>query len=759
MSLEKKVIIRILAETEVEKTKSAISIFKRLKKQLVSVDRSAYNLIKSWKQQKKATDNVNKANEHRIATVKKWLAKEGQVKKALKAITKANKEYKAAQDASTESTKRLISETKKLAGRAAFAGASKGASMYFGALKKGFGIAINAAKKMGIVLAGVAAGSSFAYMNLRDEVAKIKIVFDDANFSADQMLKNLMTLSEQSIFSATDLGNAMYGVAAAMGDLSTEELEEITNMASDLAMASGFDDVNTAAELLLGTFRTFGETGEGADSVITQMEKMKLVVWKAAADTSLSIQDIGVAMQFVGGTAQSMDQELSNVLAGLGMLRNANMSASVASTSLNMILTGLSAPSREAESWFRRLGVSTVDAEGNMREYTDVMYDLDKAFDDFPWRDQQQKQQVLLDMFGIRGKRAAVIFMKNMDESGNHLAELGDSFLDNTKAAEDFEKRIEDYMETPKAAFKRLTNIVTNFGVILAEAFLMEEGEDGQMVLAGWVKQIENLLASEEIKVFMKDLGEILNRMATVIIPILLKAFEVLGPIFLQVMDIVASVMEDERFQELMDAVLHLAGALGEKLVESLKRILPIFMRMLPTITKIVVLIEEFIPLIDLLTLSFEILAPFIHIGLIGIEMLMGVLAPFIPLIRDVGATLMKFLAMPLNIVVSAMSAFMTIVGAVIHAVGELTGNKEWINMGKDMKERSQEMRELSTGMMAGGGALTAGGTQWKWDTGNTYYYNFDTTIEGNADEEAMDKLSEELSEDMNRTVGRSGRW
>ncbi len=749
MSLEKRVVIRLLAETEVEKTKSAIAIFKRLKTQLTSVDRSAYNTGRSWKQYRSALSKATEMHKKYKAAADHALITQKKKKEADKAAKKALDEYSKSLDAAKEAQKRFRKEVAKLAGRSAFAGMRKGAGMYFGALKKGFGMALNAAKKMGVVLSGVAVASSYAYMNLRDEVAKIKIVFDEAGFSADSMLTKIMDLSEKSIFSATDLGSAMYDIAAAMGGLKVDELERMTELSSELAIASGFDDVNAAANLLMGTFRTFGDQ---QGDIIAQTEKMRLVLWKAAADTSLSIQDIGVAMQFVGGTAEDMDQDLENVLAGLGMLRNANMSASVASTSLNMVLTGMSAPSENASTWFRRLGVSMVDAEGNMREYTDVLYDLDRAFETFPWRDQAQKHEVLLEMFGVRGKRAATIFMKNMDESGNHLEELGDTFLDTADAAEEFEKRIEEYMVTPQATFKRMTNIVKNFGAVIGEALLMEEGADGEKVLAGWVKQIENLLASEGMKEFMKDLGIILNRIATVVVPILIRAFEIFGPIFMEVMDMVATVMEDERFQELIDAALSLSKAFGEKMVSAMRTLLPSLMKLLPSITKILVVLEKFIPLLDILILQWEIFLPFIEMGLDNLAMMLEVLAPFVPLLRSIGMAINKYLAIPMAFAAEVTGTLLAAVGNLVTAAGVVTQNLEWIAMGAVVRHRGEEMMETAQGMYGQGGVLTAG-YEPQMASGNTYYYNFDTVIEGNADEDVMDRWSDDVVDRSRVTV------
>lgn len=750
---DKKIVIRLMAETQMEKTKSAIAIFKRLKNVTRHLDRSVYSLGRAYKQKKKAIANVNRVSEKNNKKIRQLLNSSKSLKTKLKESNKLYKEHEKAVKAATRATAQFNSQMKRTAAATAGTAGIKGMQKGFGMLKSGMGVMIGLAKRMGQAMVGATLAGSYAFMGLYDEVAKIRIVMGDNFDSIDSFMDKFQEMSETSVFSAKDLAAAGFEIGAAMGNISSDELRELTDVSQTLAIASGFDNATVAAELLMATYRQFGDT---TGDVGQQTEDYAAILFKAGADTALSVQDIGTAMQFVGGTAASMEQELHNVLAALGMLRNAGLSASVASTSLNMVLTNLASPSQEASQWMRRLGIEVVDASGNIKEITDIAKEVTLAFDGFEFRDKAQEFEVLTEMFGVRGARSMTIFMKNIRENDTAMQDMANSFLDIEEGFKLMEASADQYMETPQAQFKALTNTVKNLAMELGAAFLMEEAEDGKQVLAGWIQELMKILKSEGVKKLLNDIGIIMNKLATSVLPILLDALSTMMPIWMEFLDIVTEIMASDEFKELAKSVLILVSALSGTFIRMLKNLMPNIIRMMG-------LLNKFLPILDLLVLSFQLSEPFIVAVAIALELIMAVLAPFMPMLKIFGALLMVTLVAPLQVIVGLFQIFIKLAAQVAGFVGDLTGNNELKQFAEDMNAfdkqiadsfaRINEMGsandfELGMSQHAGSGF---GGYDFQTPSSTTV----NVTVEGDVkDDDTLSKLGEEVERRLQASGG-----
>lgn len=203
----------------------------------------------------------------------------------------------------------------------------------------------------------------------------------DTVFSAGEAASAMLELSKGGMKNAEIAGG---GVQAAMALAATEGM--------DLAQAAG----------VVGTqMATFGLKAKDA-SKITDMLAAGSLASKA------SVQDLADGMKYVGSSAAAMGMPMDDAVTSLTMLNQAGLDGTTAGTSLNRMLLGLAAPSKNAAKAFGEYGVSLTDAKGQMLPMREVIGQLQ---DKLGGLSDTERAAALKRMFGVEGMRAANILM------------------------------------------------------------------------------------------------------------------------------------------------------------------------------------------------------------------------------------------------------------------------------------------------------------------------------------------------------------
>src|SRR5699024_2143618 len=112
----------------------------------------------------------------------------------------------------------------------------------------------------------------------------------------------------------------------------------------------------------------------------------------------------------------TLKQELPQVAAMIGTLGNAGIQGSMAGTALSNMVRylnkSISQPSFKGGKALARLGLSKqdfVDAKGDLLDFSIILEKLQKATANLTSTEQNA---VFLDIFGVRGNRAAVALMR-----------------------------------------------------------------------------------------------------------------------------------------------------------------------------------------------------------------------------------------------------------------------------------------------------------------------------------------------------------
>ncbi len=746
MSLNKRVTITLVAEAETEKMKSVIKQFKDTINVTKRLDSSLGRVTKAYRDHKKALERQAKAYKDGMKAAEKFGRIQRPNIKQMEKMAGAMDKFRTAAKRAAKAREELASASKGALKEGGLAAGIKGAKAYFSIFQRGMSMAITATKRLAMALVAIGIAGIYTFTRLNKEVARIGIVTGFTDDALQNMHNSLIEISSRSVFSAKELGSAMFDIGAMVNNIDPTGLKNLTDLTQKFAIAAGFEDVNTAAQLLITTFNVFGDkTLGGLESREEQTESFAGIMASAANKTNLSLMDIGTAMQFVGGAASVMDHELNNTLAALGMLRDAGLSASIASTSFNMVLTNLSSSSDTAKTMMRRMGFEVLDAEGNFKEITDIVKDFTLAFDNFNFRDKSDEMEVMNEIFGVRGKRAMLLWMEATRMNENAMDDLAESFGDGVDGVNEINKAYEDYMKSPAATIERFQNILENLSTQLGELFMIDP-KTGEM--RDWVNILMDFAVSEELTDFATDLGTLMGDLADNIMPSLVTAFGDLSPLLLEVMNLVVDLTGDEGFEKMTTAISENGEAILSNLIQPL-------VDAAPHLENIMSLIGENEGAFRLLGFVIAgVLLPLypLILALEALLWVMSLLDPVFSGIADVIDYIANISMMAMNVAIdflmSGLAALMEFIGHLIETSGAIFGNKGWEEMGRKMKESAIEI----------GGALERErfGIEepiaeyrpdyaTRDDAGTTN--NYDIYVQGNFDWEAYNEALEQEGE------------
>ena len=230
----------------------------------------------------------------------------------------------------------------------------------------GIGVAITAA-----TTAIVAFGKSSldAGMEFDAAVSQIAATMGTTTDQIGELRDKAMELGASTSFSATQAAEGLNVLA--MSGLSAEEQISAIDTVLNLA-AAGAIEMADAASYTIGAVKGFGDSCDNAQYYADLMAK-------GATLAATDVQGLGEALSGSAATAASYGQKADSVTLSLLRLAEQNVTGSTAATALNRAMADLYIPTESAATALDELGISAYDAEGNARDFNDVVDELNGA--------------------------------------------------------------------------------------------------------------------------------------------------------------------------------------------------------------------------------------------------------------------------------------------------------------------------------------------------------------------------------------------
>jgi TP901 family phage tail tape measure protein len=274
---------------------------------------------------------------------------------------------------------------------------------------------------VGAAVTGFIASSVQAGAEFDTQMSQVAATMGTTTDEIQDLRDFALEMGSTTAFSASQAAEALNYMALAGYD-STQSMEMLPTVLN-LAAAGGIEladasDMVTDAQSALGL--SMDETTEMVDKMA-----------KTSSKSNTSVAQLGEAILTVGGTAKNLAGGTTELNQVLGILADNGIKASEGGTHLRNIMLAMTPTTDAAVAAFDELGVSTYDADGNLRPLQDTFLDLQSALADYSDEEQQYYLTSIFNKTDLSSVNAL------LGTTADRWDELADSIDDAQGAAEE----------------------------------------------------------------------------------------------------------------------------------------------------------------------------------------------------------------------------------------------------------------------------------------------------------------------------------
>lgn len=345
-----------------------------------------------------------------------------------------------------------------------------------------------------------------------DTMVSVQAITDATTEQFREMNQTAKSLGMRTMFDSQEIASGMKYLAMAgtqASDINTM-IEHSAMVANATGLALG--GKGGAADMLTNVMRMFRMEAAGAAQVVGDQ------LTKATLSSNISMTDLAESIKYAGADIVMLEQHLPSLAAMVGTLGNAGIQGSMAGTAISNMTRylnkSISQPKYKGAKALEKIGLSKkdfLDAKGN---FLDMGYILEKIQHQIRNMPSVEKNAVLLDIFGVRGQRAAAVLMRDLEGYRNLLHKIGNESAGT--AANVVEKR----MNSLGGALDQMTSAWQNLKASFAEALapvLVPLFKSIGVIVEG----ISNFFASGSIGTFVASfltLGVVIGRITALIV-------------------------------------------------------------------------------------------------------------------------------------------------------------------------------------------------------------------------------------------------
>ena len=246
-----------------------------------------------------------------------------------------------------------------------------------------------------------------------DTMTTVEAITEATTEKMTELKDIAMSLGATTMFSSQDVASGMKYLA--MAGNTAEEIQGMIKGATYAAGATGMElgGKGGAADVITNVMRTFQLSGEKAALWVGD------VMTNATLSANISMQDLAASIRYASADLTNLGYELPDVAAAIGTLGNMGIQGSMAGTALaNMaryLNRSISDPSYKGHKFLEQLGLTKADlttADGHLKDLYSILSMIKNATADM---DPTDRNLFTTGIFGVRGNRAAVALMRDME--------------------------------------------------------------------------------------------------------------------------------------------------------------------------------------------------------------------------------------------------------------------------------------------------------------------------------------------------------
>lgn len=286
----------------------------------------------------------------------------------------------------------------------------------------------------------------------------------------DALRDKAREMGSKTKFSASEAAEAMNYMA--MAGWKTEDMLSGIEGIMNLAAASG-EDLATTSDIVTDALTAFGltaaDSGHFAD-----------ILAAASSNANTNVSMMGETFKYCAPIAGALGFSAEDTAEAIGLMANAGIKSTQAGTALRTIMNNLAGEVKICGSNIGEVTVATTNADGSMRNLSDILADCRSAFSGLTESEKAAAAESLV------GKNAMSGFLALMNAGEADITKLSSAIASCDGTAEDMAATMQDNLAGQLTILKSaLEELAISFGELLMPAL---------RTIVGWIQNFVNWL-------------------------------------------------------------------------------------------------------------------------------------------------------------------------------------------------------------------------------------------------------------------------
>lgn len=289
----------------------------------------------------------------------------------------------------------------------------------------------DAGEKVSVASAAVIGLGTVAVKTASDfdtAMSKVAAVSGATGEEFDALREKAREMGAKTKFSASDAADAMNYMA--MAGWKTQDMLDGIDGIMNLAAASG-EELAVTSDIVTDALTAFGLSA--ADST-----HFADILAAASSNANTNVSMMGETFKYCAPIAGALGFSAEDTAEAIGLMANSGIKASQAGTALRTIMNSLAGEVIICGDSIGEVSIATSNADGTMRELSDILADCRVAFDGLSEAEQAAAAESLV------GKNAMSGFLALMNAAPADIAKLSNAIDDCDGVAEDMAKTMQD---------------------------------------------------------------------------------------------------------------------------------------------------------------------------------------------------------------------------------------------------------------------------------------------------------------------------
>lgn len=306
-----------------------------------------------------------------------------------------------------------------------------------------------------LAIAGLGTAAVKTAADFETGMSKVKAISGASEEDMVSLSQKAQEMGAKTKFSAREAADAMTYMA--MAGWKTEDMMGGIDGIMSLAAASG-EDLATTSDIVTDALTAFGlkaeDSGHFAD-----------ILAAASSNANTNVAMMGETFKYAAPIAGALGFSAEDTAEAIGLMANAGIKASQAGTSLRTIMNNLSGEVKVHSDAMGDMTIETVNADGSMRDLSDILADLRTAFDSMSESEKAANAE------NIAGKIAMSGFLALVSAAPEDVDKLSSAIANCDGVAGDMADTMQDNLNGQLTIMKsQLEGVAISFGNVLAPA-------------------------------------------------------------------------------------------------------------------------------------------------------------------------------------------------------------------------------------------------------------------------------------------------